>query len=46
MASFISNLNLSIISESKLSDPLNTLAFDIITHATAGDLTSGKDIGD
>jgi hypothetical protein len=46
MASFTSSLNPSIVSESELSDPLNTLAFDTATHATAGDLTSGKDVGD
>jgi hypothetical protein len=46
MASFINSLNLSIISESELSNTFNILAFNIITYATAGDLTSGKDIRD
>jgi hypothetical protein len=46
MASFTSSLNPSVVSESELSDPLNTSAFDNVTHATAGDSKSGKDVGD
>lgn len=46
MASFTSSLNPSVVSESGLSDPLNTSAFNTVTYATTGDLTSGKDVGD
>jgi hypothetical protein len=46
MASFTSSLNPSVVSESELSDPLNTSAFNTATHTTAGDLTSRKDVGD
>lgn len=36
----------SEVSESELSEPLNTTAFDTATHATAGDLLEGQNPGD
>jgi hypothetical protein len=46
MAFFINSLNLSIISEFKLSDPFNISAFNIIIYITAGNLTNEKAVED